>query len=208
MQRGVPTTSYTGGFVDLAGFNSTDVLQITLMNANTKVRIHFSINASTQWDTQSDPPYNIRFRLKRSASGYSDVDLNADTSTITSPSLAHVQLGHNTSTDQGHLTNYEIYYIDDLTGYSVGDTITYVPQIAGSYGQAGSFYLNTTEGPNSNFSRLMNAPYRLEKPKRSHWTAFDREQRGHNNNAHGWRLFGLRRIGVDERVCRAPANPF
>ena len=152
LQTGTYTTSHSGrSFYDVNGFNGSDALQITILKANTKLRLHLFVNGATSYDTSNDAMHNLRFQFTRAAANHSTVYLNAPISGSRTSTLATAQIGIS-STDHGVLHNWEIIYIDDLSGYSAGETITYTPQIGTTIDDAngGTFYLNRTEHDGSN----------------------------------------------------------
>ena len=73
---------------------------------------------------------NTLFQIKRAAVNRSDVIINAPSVGYRPGTLAHVTSGAiPNSTDDGSIThNWEGYYVDDLSGYNAGETITYTPQ--------------------------------------------------------------------------------
>jgi hypothetical protein len=145
LQTGHFSTNFSGGnFSDVNGFNNSDALQITLLNNNAKVRLHFNFFGATVTLNDQD----TLFQIKRAATNHNDVIINAPTSGIYRAStLTHVTSGGMPeSTNDGSLThNWEGYYVDDLSGYNAGETITYTPQVGQKVTtNSGTFNLNTT----------------------------------------------------------------
>ena len=81
-------TNFGGGNFSVSGFNNL-MLQITLLNNNAKVRLHFNFFGATV-DAHAQ---NTLFQIKRAAVNRSDVIINAPSVGYRPGTLAHVTSG-------------------------------------------------------------------------------------------------------------------
>ena len=137
------TTYYGTSFTDIGGFTGSNLLQITTLQADSKIRVHFIIRGETG-NTEVE---NLHFRLQRRVNGGSPTDLNANLDplyTSQSATLAVVQMGSDYPDKLDTMDTYNIHYIDSLDSVPAGSLVSYTPQ----------FKHPTTVTNNSNYFRL------------------------------------------------------
>ena len=135
------TSLAVGSFNDLQGFTGTDALQITTLQADSTVRIHFIFRGEPNFDNN----YRIMVRLQRTINSGSPTYLNAPDTNSFKESLAVAEQGYYIAGDDDTADTYEVYYVDTLpSGTSAGSVVKYVPQLATSDNSTGTFYLNRT----------------------------------------------------------------
>jgi hypothetical protein len=132
------TTNITlNNFIDIEGFNGIDALQISTLQSDSKVRVHFILRGEV--DTRS---HEFNFALKRTINGNNTI-LNAPFNSGFTQSLSVVEQGHIDDDTYTSADTYEIYYIDTLpTNTPAGTNVTYVPQIARNEVGTSLFQLN------------------------------------------------------------------
>ena len=121
------TTSYGSTYTDISGFTGSNLLQITTLRANTKIRVHFIIRG----ESSDSGPHSMTFRLQRRINGGSPTDLNAEIDTtypLQQPTLANVEISKDADASST-MDTINIYYIDTLDNVSEGSLVSYTPQI-------------------------------------------------------------------------------
>jgi hypothetical protein len=140
IQGSYVTSSVGLSYVDINGLDGSNTLQITTLQSDSKIRLHFILRA--ECSDSEGRNHHFHFQLRRTIQGV-NTSLNADNITNYTPSLSNNEYSLYPN-NQSTLDTFEIYYIDTLTDIDEGTTISYVPQIRWVSNGTPAFHLNTT----------------------------------------------------------------
>jgi hypothetical protein len=140
IQGSYVTSSVGLSYVDINGLDGSNTLQITTLQSDSKIRLHFILRA--ECSDSEGRNHHFHFQLRRNINGV-NTSLNADNITNYTPSLSNNEYSLYPN-NQSTLDTFEIYYIDTLTDIDEGTTISYVPQIRWVSNGTPAFHLNTT----------------------------------------------------------------